>query len=102
MTGYGSALVVRWLHRAIMACHHSCARPGPQFPWGTILINIIGFVRHRASSALRQVAAAFAVRIDVRAFVMAGICGGFTTFSSSVCKHWNSRVTVVSSKLAAT
>jgi CrcB protein len=56
---------------------------GPTFPWGTMLINIVGSFaigfyatmtdpadgRIRASGAARQ-------------FVMTGICGGFTTFSS--------------------
>lgn len=52
---------------------------GPAFPWGTILINIggsfvIGYVGALTASDSRF--------HDVRAFVMVGICGGFTTFSS--------------------
>jgi CrcB protein len=54
---------------------------GPAFPWGTILINILG-------SCLIGWLAGFTVygrmqnTDSLRAFAMAGICGGFTTFSS--------------------
>jgi CrcB protein len=54
---------------------------GAQFPWGTILINILG-------SCLIGWLAGLAVTGRMphpdatRAFAMAGICGGFTTFSS--------------------
>src|SRR5580700_3393642 len=55
---------------------------GPQFPWGTILINIvgsfvIGFFATFSGPGGRMVAS-----FNVRAFVMVGICGGFTTFSA--------------------
>jgi CrcB protein len=54
---------------------------GPAFPWGTILINILG-------SCLIGWLAGITVygrmqnTDSLRAFTMAGICGGFTTFSS--------------------
>jgi CrcB protein len=54
---------------------------GPDYPWGTILINILG-------SCLIGWLAGVAVmgRVQnaesLRAFAMAGVCGGFTTFSS--------------------
>lgn len=55
---------------------------GPQFPWGTILINIagsfiIGFFGTFTGPGGRVIAS-----FNMRAFVMVGICGGFTTFSS--------------------
>ena len=55
---------------------------GPQFPWGTILINIlgsfvIGFFATFTGPGGRMIAS-----FNARAFVMVGICGGFTTFSS--------------------
>ena len=55
---------------------------GPQFPWGTILINvagsfIIGFTAVATANYLRSPAL-----VEVRAFVMVGLCGGFTTFSA--------------------
>ncbi len=58
---------------------------GAAFPWGTILINIniggsfvIGFFGTLTAAADGR----FPVPADVRAFVMVGLCGGFTTFSS--------------------
>ena len=55
---------------------------GPQFPWGTILINIVGSFVIGFFGTLTTSDSRFAVPTDVRAFVMVGICGGFTTFSS--------------------
>jgi protein CrcB len=55
---------------------------GPQFPWGTILINVLGSFVIGFFSTLTGSGSRFAVPADVRAFVMVGICGGFTTFSS--------------------
>lgn len=55
---------------------------GPQFPWGTILINIIGSFVIGFFGTLTANDSRFAVPGDFRAFVMVGICGGFTTFSS--------------------
>src|SRR5690349_14201516 len=55
---------------------------GPQFPWGTILINVIGSFVIGFFGALTAAEGRFAVPADARAFVMVGICGGFTTFSS--------------------
>ena len=55
---------------------------GAAFPWGTLLINVVG------SFVIGLVAAGIAERgwavpaVDLRAFVMVGVCGGFTTFSS--------------------
>jgi CrcB protein len=53
---------------------------GAGFPWGTILINILGSFAigwFAGLSLTRQPPSA-----DMRAFVMAGLCGGFTTFSA--------------------
>lgn len=55
---------------------------GPQFPWGTILINIVGSFIIGFFGTLTTNDSRFAVPADIRAFVMIGICGGFTTFSS--------------------
>jgi CrcB protein len=55
---------------------------GPQFPWGTILINIVGSFVIGFFGTLTAHGSRFAVPVDARAFVMVGICGGFTTFSS--------------------
>ena len=55
---------------------------GPQFPWGTILINIVGSFVIGFFGTLTASGGRFAAPADARAFVMIGICGGFTTFSS--------------------
>jgi protein CrcB len=55
---------------------------GPQFPWGTILINVVGSFVIGFFGTLTASGSRFSVPPDARAFVMVGICGGFTTFSS--------------------
>ncbi len=55
---------------------------GPQFPWGTILINVLGSLVIGFFGTLTASGSRFAASADARAFVMVGICGGFTTFSS--------------------
>ena len=58
------------------------ALTGPSFPWGTILINIIGSFVIGCFGTLTATDGRFAVPAEMRSFVMVGICGGFTTFSS--------------------
>ena len=65
---------------------------GPSFPWGTLLINVLGsFVIGLFAAALGERGlfsdalghnGQFLDFVDLRAFVMVGLCGGFTTFSS--------------------
>jgi CrcB protein len=55
---------------------------GPAFPWGTILINIVGSFVIGFFGTLTAYDSRLSVPADARAFVMVGICGGFTTFSS--------------------
>jgi len=55
---------------------------GPQFPWGTILINVVGSFIIGLFGALTAATGAYPAPADLRAFVMVGICGGFTTFSA--------------------
>ena len=55
---------------------------GPHFPWGTIFINISGSFAIGLFAALTASEGRFSANPDARAFVMIGICGGFTTFSS--------------------
>ena len=59
-------------------------RFGESFPWGTLVINVtgsfvIGIVAALASSEGRMDSRSRAFAIQ---FVMYGICGGYTTFSS--------------------
>ena len=53
---------------------------GPNFPWGTFGVNVIG------SFIMGLVAGLFALRLDLspemRSFIPTGILGGFTTFSA--------------------
>ncbi|MCR0983917.1 fluoride efflux transporter CrcB [Roseomonas populi] len=55
---------------------------GSGFPWGTMAINVGGSFLIGLFAALTLPGGRFAGNADLRAFVMVGICGGFTTFSS--------------------
>jgi CrcB protein len=55
---------------------------GLGFPWGTILVNIIGSLVIGFVATLTGPNGRVVVPIDARAFVMVGLCGGFTTFSA--------------------
>jgi CrcB protein len=55
---------------------------GPQFPWGTLLINVIGSFVISFFGMLTGSAGRFGLPYEARVFVTVGICGGFTTFSS--------------------
>jgi CrcB protein len=55
---------------------------GPQFPWGTLLINILGSFVIGLFGALTGTRGPVGVPSDIRIFVMVGLCGGFTTFSA--------------------
>jgi CrcB protein len=68
----GSALggLVRWSVVTGVA-----VRSGPEFPWSTLLVNVVG-------GFLIGVCAPFASRDPVRFGLMAGVLGGFTTFSA--------------------
>jgi CrcB protein len=55
---------------------------GQGFPWGTVLINILGSFVIGWFGGMTGPAGRHALPDAVRAFVMVGLCGGFTTFSS--------------------
>ena len=55
---------------------------GAAFPWGTVLINVTGSLVIGAFAAITAPDSRFAAAFDTRAFVIIGLCGGFTTFSS--------------------
>ena len=50
-------------------------------PWSTLAINVIGSVVIGLYAALTEPGGRLAASPAQRLFVMAGICGGFTTFS---------------------
>ena len=58
------------------------AAMGARFPWGTLIINILGSFVIGATAGLTLTPERMGLHPDVRVFVMVGICGGFTTFSS--------------------
>ena len=71
----GSALrygLNRWLTQLL----------GDALPWGTILINIAGSFVIGLFTALFAGAAGASTPVEIRLFVLVGVCGGYTTFSS--------------------
>jgi CrcB protein len=55
---------------------------GQTFPWGTLLVNISGSFIIGFFASLTGPDGRVMVAPDTRQFVMVGICGGYTTFSS--------------------
>lgn len=53
-----------------------------ELPWGTIVINILGSFLIGFFGTLTLAHGRYPVTENFRLFVMIGICGGFTTFSS--------------------
>ena len=52
------------------------------FPYGTILINVVGSFVIGYFGTLTLQSGRYAASDNLRLFVMVGLCGGFTTFSS--------------------
>ena len=65
-----------WMTNAVAAL------TGPHFPWGTILINVLGSFVIGLFAYLATPVGRVPVSFDMRAFVLVGICGGYTTFSA--------------------
>jgi len=79
LIGIGSALggVARY------ACSRAVAlRYGETFPWGTLTVNVIGSIVIGFIAALAAPESRVIISTNSRQFLMVGICGGFTTFSS--------------------
>jgi CrcB protein len=55
---------------------------GSGFPYGTVLINVIGSFVIGFFGTLTLQTGKYAASDNLRLFVMIGVCGGFTTFSS--------------------
>ena len=64
-----------WIAQAMTPLSHA-------LPWGTILINVAGSFLIGAFGTLTLASGKFPAPEAVRLFVMVGVCGGFTTFSS--------------------
>lgn len=57
-------------------------RIGETFPWGTLVVNITGSFVIGFFATLTGPDGRVLVGTNTRQFVMTGICGGYTTFSS--------------------
>ena len=55
---------------------------GETFPWGTLLVNVVGSFAIALFAGLAVADGRFTVPPEVRQFVAVGLLGGFTTFSS--------------------
>jgi CrcB protein len=65
------------------ACSTAAVRlVGAGFPWGTLFVNVAGSFTIGALAALVTADGRPLLGQDARAFVMIGVLGGFTTFSS--------------------
>jgi len=55
---------------------------GETFPWGTILVNVTGSFVIGLFATLTDPEGRWLVSPTFRQFIMVGMCGGYTTFSS--------------------
>ena len=55
---------------------------GMSFPWGTMLINVVGSAVIGIVAATALASTRSVMTSEIRVFLMVGFCGGFTTFSS--------------------
>ena len=79
LVGLGGALgsVARFWFSGVVANQF-----GETFPWGTLIVNVIGsFVIGFVATLTAPDGRVFAGG-NTRQFIMTGICGGYTTFSS--------------------
>ena len=77
--GLGSALG----GMARYGCSSLAARYiGAAFPWGTLIVNVSGSLVIGFLAALAVADGRLLISPDARAFLMIGLCGGFTTFSA--------------------
>ncbi len=55
---------------------------GETFPWGTLLINVLGSLVIGFFNTITGPDGRLLVATTARQFIMIGLCGGYTTFSS--------------------
>ena len=77
--GVGSAIggVARYWTSGIIAVHF-----GETFPSGTLVVNVLGSLIIGFVATLTSPDGRMFVGSDMRVFIMLGLCGGYTTFSS--------------------
>lgn len=64
-------------------CYGAAARLGAEtFPWGTLFVNVVGSAFIGFFATFTDAGGRLLVSPQVRMFVMTGICGGYTTFST--------------------
>jgi len=75
----GSALggVARYWCSGVVARHF-----GETFPWGTLTVNVVGSFLIGFIATVSGTDGRFLIPAEARQFMMVGILGGFTTFSS--------------------
>jgi CrcB protein len=76
--GSGLGGVLRWGVSELIAT----TRPGERFPWGTLVVNITGSFIIGLFATVTGTDGRWLAKDSFRVFFMAGICGGYTTFSS--------------------
>lgn len=62
---------------------------GEAFPWGTLVINVAGSFVIGLFGTLTLPGGPLPASAGARAFVMAGLCGGYTTFSAFSLQTWD-------------
>jgi fluoride exporter len=55
---------------------------GETFPWGTLIVNVVGSLLIGFIATVSGTDGRFIIPAEARQFLMVGILGGFTTFSS--------------------
>jgi CrcB protein len=55
---------------------------GTVFPWGTLVVNVLGCLVVGILAGLFEPASPLHVRQDLRVMLVVGVLGGFTTFSA--------------------
>ena len=55
---------------------------GETFPWGTLIVNVMGSFLIGLIATVSGTDGRFIISAEARQFLMVGILGGFTTFSS--------------------
>lgn len=55
---------------------------GETFPWGTLIVNVLGSLVIGFFATITGPDGRIFAGTEVRQFVMIGLCGGYTTFSS--------------------
>ncbi|MFI5336133.1 MAG: fluoride efflux transporter CrcB [Opitutales bacterium] len=75
--GGATGSVLRFWLSGLVATHI-----GETFPWGTLVINVTGSFVIGFFATLTGPEGRWFAGAETRQFVMTGICGGYTTFSS--------------------